>query len=137
MMTESEISTLGSVETLGGAIDKYDIATFMEDDPERFMELVTHLSPRDQEIILCFSVLRKRPTDLSILFGKAGHRAEEDLHKAAHKLAGLAQFGPLPEIEKIQSIIQRCGLAQFGNHVLSACLREYARCRDFVAISRL
>src|SRR6266581_6198683 len=127
----------GSIETLGEAIDKYDIATFVEDDSDRFMELVTHLSPRDQEVILCFAVLRKRPTDLSILFGKAGHRAEEDLHKAAHKLAGLAEFGPLPEIEKIDPIIQRCGLAQFGTHVLSACLREYAGCRDFLAVSRL
>ena len=64
-----------SVETRGEALDKYEIANFARDDWPRFVELVAYLSPRDQEIMLLFAVLQKRPTDLSVLFGKAGHRA--------------------------------------------------------------
>src|ERR1700678_1792269 len=67
---ETEIN--GSIETLGPAIDKYELSDFAQEDWPRFSQLISHLSPRDQEIMLLFAVLRKRPTDLSILFGKAG-----------------------------------------------------------------
>jgi len=130
-------SDTGSVETLVSATDKYDIANFARDDPQRFLELVKHLSPRDQEIILCFAVLQKRPTDLSILFGKAGHRAEEDLHKAAHKLAGLVEFGVLPELRRFDKILERQRLSVYGEHSFAACLWQYSRCRDFLEASRL
>lgn len=127
----------GSIETLGPVTDKYDIIAFAHDDFPRFHELVSYLSPRDQEIILCFALLRKRPTDLSILFGKAGHRAEEDLHKAAHKLAGLAEFGPLPEIDTIDSILRDTGIQNVGSYSFAASTWQYARSRDFGDIQRL
>src|ERR1700690_1853527 len=95
-----------SLETHSQPTDKYEIAHFARDDWPRFSELVNLLSPRDSEIMLLYAVLQKRPTDLSILFGKAGHRAEEDLHKAAHKVAGLINFGPLPDIGTIEGILQ-------------------------------
>lgn len=130
--------TTGSVETFAHPLDKYDIGAFAQDDPQRFMQLVQYLSPRDQEIMLLFAVLQKRPTDLSILFGKAGHRAEEDLHKAAHKLAGLAAFGAEPKIETLESLLHRNGLATFGaSHSLAACVWQYARTRDFATVSSL
>lgn len=132
-----EIAALGSIETLGEAIDKYQIANFARDDYPRFLELVSHLSPRDQEIMLLFAVLQKRPTDLSILFGKAGHRAEEDLHKAAHKLAGLIMFGPQPEIATLHNILVRHSLQSFGNHSFAACVWQYARTRNFRELNRL
>src|ERR1700677_3300158 len=116
------------IETFGPALYKYTLADFARDDFPRFLALVNFLSPRDAEIMLCFAVLHKRPTDLSILFGKAGHRAQADLHKAAHKLAGLIEFGPLPGIETLDRILQRCNLGSFGNHSLAACLWQYARC---------
>src|SRR5271154_1422243 len=109
-----------SVETLDLPSDKYEIANFCRDDWPRFVELVNHLSPRDQEIMYLYAVLHKRPTDLSRLFGKAGHRAEEDLHKAAHKLAGLIAFGPLPRVETIECILKRYALDRFGSHSLAA-----------------
>jgi hypothetical protein len=136
-MTNEDISALGSIETLCQAIDKYDLQNFARDDPQRFHELVSYLNPRDQEIIILFAVLQKRPTDLSILFGKAGHRAEEDLHKAAHKLSGLLAFGAQPSIEQIDSILRGHCLHLHGNYSLAACLWEYARCRDFTELSRL
>lgn len=126
-----------SIETHIVPLDKYELSNFARDDFPRFYELVNHLSPRDAEIMLCFAVLQKRPTDLSILFGKAGHRAEEDLHKAAHKLAGLAEFGISPAIERIDSILRRQGLHLFGQHNFAACLWQYARCRDFGELSKL
>lgn len=132
-----DFSGLGSIETLGPAIDKYEIANFCRDDWPRFVSLVNLLSPRDQEIMLLFAVLQKRPTDLSILFGKAGHRAEEDLHKAAHKLAGLIHFGPQPEIAALDNILVRHSLQSFGNHSLAACMWQYARTRDFTEVTRL
>ncbi|HWU44088.1 MAG TPA: hypothetical protein VN132_11640, partial [Bdellovibrio sp.] len=61
-----------------GVNDDYNIPQFARDDPRRFLELVEHLNPRDQEMLICYALLGKRPTDLSILFGKAGHRAEEN-----------------------------------------------------------
>lgn len=133
----SEISALGSIETLGGAIDKYDIGTFAKDDPIRFLELVQHLCPRDQEIMICFAMLQKRPTELSILFGKAGHRAERDLHKAAHKLAGLAEFGPDTSIDRLRGVCDLHGLATFSGHSFPACIWQYSRCRNFAEVSRL
>jgi hypothetical protein len=129
-------SETASIETLGPAIDKYEIANFARDDFPRFMELVNLLSPRDAEIMLCFAVLQKRPTDLSILFGKAGHRAEEDLHKAAHKLAGLIEFGPAPSIETLNAILPT-RLQSFSGHAFAACIWQYARCRDFSEVARL
>lgn len=126
-----------SIEAIESPTDLYDIATFARDAPQRFMSLVEHLSPRDQEIILCFALLQKRTTDLSVLFGKAGHRAEEDLHKACHKLAGLVEFGVLPGIGVLNSILERCNLGSFGQHCLGACIWEYARCRDFGEVCRL
>lgn len=126
-----------SVETVESPIDKYAIGDFATDDPLRFQELVSHLCPRDQEVMLCFAILQKRPTDLSRLFGKAGHRAQEDLHKAAHKLAGLIAFGPLPDIGTIDSILSHHQLSRFRTHSLAACIWEYARCRDFEEVSRL
>lgn len=130
-------SETASIETLGPAIDKYEIANFARDDFPRFMELINFLSPRDAEILLCFAVLQKRPTDLSILFGKAGHRAEEDLHKAAHKLAGLIEFSELPDIERISKILERRGLGTFNGRSLAACIWQYARSRDFNEVARL
>lgn len=117
--------------------DNYDILTFARDEGQRFLALVDLLSPRDAEIMLCFAVLQKRVTDLSILVGKAAHRAEEDLHKAAHKLAGLVEFGPLPEIQTINATLERCDISKFGRHSLAACIWQYARCRDFSEVSRL
>jgi hypothetical protein len=108
------------------ASDSYDIVAFARDDPRRFFELVEHLSPRDAEIILCFALLQKRPTDLSILFGKAGHRAEEDLHKAAHKLAGLIEFGPNPDVEKVEPILARIG----ADHLHEGAV-GYSQARNF------
>lgn len=137
MSRSDEISALGSIETLGGAIDKYDIGAFANDDPIRFLELVQHLCPRDQEIMICFAMLRKRPTELSILFGKAGHRAERDLHKAAHKLAGLAEFGTQPTIEQLAAILERGGLRDFQSHRFASCIWQYARTRDFPEVSKL
>jgi hypothetical protein len=128
---------LSYASALTPPLDKYDIATFARDDPRRFLELVQHLSPRDQEIMLCFAVLQKRTSDLSVLFGKAGHRAEEDLQKAAHKLAGLAEFSELPNIERIGEILKRQGLETFNAHSLAPCIWQYARCRDFAEVSRL
>jgi|HubBroStandDraft_6_1064221.scaffolds.fasta_scaffold00605_6 hypothetical protein len=136
-MIQEEISAIGSIETLGPALDKYEIADFARDDWPRFAELVNLLNPRDQEIMLLYAVLQKRPTELSILFGKAGHRAEEDLHKSAHKLAGLAEFGPIPSIDRIDAVLKRAELAAFGNHSLGACLWQYARCRDFAECATL
>lgn len=135
---ESEFShSAVSVETLDSPIDKYDIINFAHDDYPRFMELVQHLSPRDQELVICFALLQKRLTDLSILVGKAGHRAEEDLHKACHKLAGLAAFGPEPKIETLESMLHRNRLEAFGEiHSFAACLWKYATCRDFTEVSR-
>jgi len=130
-------SGIGSIETLGEAIDKYEIRDFARDDPQQFHELINHLSPRDQELMLCFAVLQKGPTDLSVLFGKAGHRAEEDLHKAAHKLAGLIALGPLPRVEAINQILERQNASRFRGHSLAACIWQYARCRDFSEVSRL
>jgi hypothetical protein len=95
------------------------------------------MCPRDQEIISLFSVLQKRPTELSILFGKAGHRAEEDIHKAAHKFAGLAAYGPLPELRVLGEILERNNLGLFATHSFAACLWQYARSRDFVELARL
>jgi hypothetical protein len=117
--------------------DVYNLPAFARDDFPRFLSLVDLLSPRDQEIMLCFALLQKRPTDLSILFGKAGHRAEEDLHKAAHKLAGLTAFGSLPTIETIHDLLAGCGISQFGLHSVAAALWQYARCRDFKTLARL
>ena len=128
---------MGSVETVISPTDKYEISNFARDDYPRFLELVSHLSPRDQEIMICFAVLQKPPTDLSILFGKAGHRAEEDLHKAAHKLAGLIEFGPLPEIGRIASVLNYHALSGFHDHSLAACIWQYARTRDFSEVARL
>lgn len=135
---ESEFShSAVSVETLDSPIDKYDIINFAHDDYPRFMELVQHLSPRDQELVICFALLQKRLTDLSILVGKAGHRAEEDLHKACHKLAGLAEFSDLPDIERISAILQRKNLETFNARSFAACIWQYARTRDFSEIARL
>src|ERR1039457_4648770 len=117
--------------------DGYDIPTFARDDFPRFLSLVDLLSPRDAEIMLCYAVLQKRPTDLSILFGKAGHRAEEDLHKAAHKLAGLAEYNGLPEISRLCTILERHNLLRFAGHSMGACIWQYARCRDFNEVCRL
>jgi hypothetical protein len=127
----------GSVETAVSPTDKYNIETFAHDDLPRFMSLVQYLNPRDQEIIILFALLQKRPTDLSILFGKAGHRAEEDLHKAAHKLAGLIEFGPSPKIEQLESILAGIGIHCFNRRTLAACIWQYARCRDFREMARL
>ena len=134
---EIDIADGISVETRGDALDKYEIAHFARDNFPRFRELVNYLSPRDQEIMLCFAVLQKRPTDLSILFGKAGHRAEEDLHKAAHKLAGLIEYGPEPPIARLEAVLCRHAIADFGGHSMAACLWQYARCRDFTEMARL
>jgi len=117
--------------------DKYDIRTFAHDDISRFLSFVQYLNPRDQEIIILFAILQKRPTDLSILFGKAGHRAEEDLHKAAHKLAGLIEFGPNPTIDQLERVLAKVGLHSFNRRTLGACIWQYARCRDFREMSRL
>lgn len=119
------------------SIDAYELCDFARDDFPRFAELLQHMSARDAEILYCFAVLRMRATDLSVLFGKAGHRAEEDLHKAAHKLAGIIAFGVSPEIERIDTILQRHTLDRFGKHSLSACLWEYSRTRDFQQLARL
>jgi hypothetical protein len=126
-----------SIEALGPALDKYQLADFARDDFPRFLSLIDLLSPRDAEIMLCFAVLQKRPTDLSILFGKAGHRAEEDLHKAAHKLAGLVEFGTSPEVGRLDEILRRQGLHLFSQHSLAVCLWQYSRCRDFGELSKL
>lgn len=130
---------LGSVETHGSPIDKYEIQDFARDHHERFMQCVDLLPPRDAEIMLCFALLQKRPTDLSILFGKAGHRAEEDLHKAAHKLAGLIEFGPQPELATLQSVLGSCPDVRpdFRGKNFAACLWQYSRSRDFAEITRL
>ena len=128
----------GDLHVAGGWFgEKYQIGNFVRDHFPRFLELVNLLSPRDAEIMLLFGVLQKRPTDLSILFGKAGHRAEEDLHKAAHKLAGLIAFGPLPDIGTIEGILHRSELSRFHSHSLAACLWQYARERDFESVQRL
>jgi hypothetical protein len=87
--------------------------------------------------VICFAILQKGPTQLSILFGKAGHRAEEDLHKAAHKLAGLIAFGPLPAIPRLDEILGRHDLERFGQHSFGACCWQYARHRDFAEMYRL
>ncbi len=129
---------LGSIETHSSPIDKYELQDFARDHFEKFMQCVDLLPPRDAEIMLCFALLQKRPTDLSILFGKAGHRAEEDLHKAAHKMAGLIEFGPAPPIERIAPILERNGLLVWaGRNSLAAAMWEYQRCRDFAEMSRL
>jgi hypothetical protein len=130
-------SLTASVETEASPTDKYELADFARDDFPRFCELVEHLSPRDAEIMHCFAVLQMRPTDLSILFGKAGHRAEEDLHKAAHKLAGLIQFGIQPTIEQLATILDRLRLGRFQSHSFAACIWQYARTRDFLEVSKL
>jgi hypothetical protein len=126
-----------SVETHGTPTDKYEITHFAKDDPTRFLELAKHLAPRDEELVICFAILQKGPTQLSILFGKAGHRAEEDLHKAAHKLAGLIAFGPLPAIARLDEILSRNDLERFGSHSFGACCWQYARNRDFGEMYRL
>ena len=118
-------------------VSTYNVMDFARDNPQLFLEMCGHLAPRDSEIMLCFAVLQKRPTDLSILFGKAGHRAEEDLHKAAHKLAGLIEFGPLPTPERISGILGRQKLLDFGRNSMAYALWQYARCRDFKEMSKL
>jgi hypothetical protein len=125
----------GSVETLAAPIDKYELSHFAADDPKRFLDLVKHLSPRDAEIILCFAVLQKGPTDISTLFGKAGHRAEEDLHKAAHKLAGLVEFGSVPEGAKVDRVLERHNLTKWGNHSFRECVSRYSVCRSFPLVT--
>ena len=120
-----------------GANDDYNIPQFARDDPQRFLELVEHLNPRDQELLICYALLGKRPTDLSILFGKAGHRAEENLHKAAHKLAGLIEFGALPKLERIRTVLAEIARQRFANLDLHACIWQYARCRDFGYMAKL
>lgn len=119
-----------------GPDQEYNIPQFARDDPARFLELVEHLNPRDQEMLILYALLQKRPTDLSILFGKAGHRAEENLHKAIHKLAGLVEFGSLPALDRIQPIIARLD-CRFGRNDLGAAIWEYARVRDFGKMARL
>lgn len=126
-----------SIECSPPPIDKYDITNFAREDTKRFLELVDYLSPRDQEMLILFALLQKRPTDLSILFGKAGHRAQEDLHKAAHKLSGLVEFGCLPVIQSLAPILERSGLGRFGSHEFAACIWQYARCRDFSEMAHL
>ncbi len=126
-----------SAETAIEPLDKYELADFARDDFPRFCELVEHLSPRDAEIMHCFAVLQMRPTDLSLLFGKAGHRAEEDLHKAAHKLAGLIAFGAQPSIAAIGPALAQCNLQDFAGHSLAACIWEYSRSRDFGQVAHL
>lgn len=113
----------------------YHIADFAADDPDRFHELIANLSPRDQEIMLLFALLRKRPTDLSVVFGNA--RIVKDLYKAAHKLAGLIAFGPAPAIATIHAILERVHLGEFGRHNLAACIWQYSRSRDFREVERL
>lgn len=132
-----EESITGSIETLGPAIDKYELGNYAADSPRKFMELLTLMNPRDAEILACFAFLKLRPTDLSKLFGKAGHRAEEDLHKAAHKLAGLIAYGPHPSLEQIAEILTRHGLQEFAGRWLAACIWQYAECRDFEAMAEL
>lgn len=127
----------GSVETLGQPIDKYEIANFAKDDPEQFIALMEHLAPRDAEIMLCFAVLDMRPTDISALFGKAGHRSQEDVHKAAHKLAGLIEFGPLPTVERIHAVLEQHALTDFAEHAFAPCVQQYAQKRDFKQVTRL
>lgn len=119
-----------------GPDQEYNIPQFARDDPTRFLALVEHLNPRDQEMIILYALLHKRPTDLSILFGKAGHRAEENLHKAIHKLAGLLEFGPLPSSSRIESIIAGFD-CRFGRHDLGAAIWEYAHVRDFGEMARV
>jgi hypothetical protein len=134
---DEEFGSVGPVRRLGCTIDQYCISDFAQDDPERFHQLVSFLCPRDQEIMLCFAVLQKRPVDISRVFGKAGHRAEEDLHKAAHKLAGLVAFGTLPGVDRLDQILRERNLHCFGGHSFAACLWQYARNRDFNQLSRL
>lgn len=134
---QDDAALLGSVETVIQPTDKYDLCHFAEDDPARFLELIQYLSPRDAEIMLCFAVLHKRPTDISTLIGKAAHRAQEDIHKAAHKLSGLIAFGPNPSIAEIQLILSQYDISEFGGHSLGSCITEYARCRDFSGATRL
>jgi len=121
-----------------GVNDDYNIPQFARDDPRRFLELVEHLNPRDQEMLICYALLGKRPTDLSILFGKAGHRAEENLHKAAHKLAGIASYGILPDRRRIKTVLESADIRQcFANHELAMCIWQYARNRDFGEMAKL
>jgi hypothetical protein len=134
---ENQLESGISVETMDLPLDKYDIITFAKDDSDRFQQLVSYLCPRDQEIMLLYAVLQKRPTDLSILFGKAGHRAEEDVHKAAHKLAGLIEFGAEPPIAAIEPVLVRSSLETFGGHSFAACLWQYARTRNFREVEKL
>ena len=115
----------------------YNIPQFAADDPKRFLELIEYLNPRDQEMLICYALLGKRPTDLSILFGKAGHRAEENLHKAAHKLAGIIEFGALPEIARITPLVAAVSSNRFGKSDLAIAIWQYARCRDFNFMARL
>jgi len=39
-----------------GVNDDYNIPQFARDDPRRFLELVEHLNPRDQEMLICYAL---------------------------------------------------------------------------------
>jgi hypothetical protein len=60
------------------------------------------------------------------------------LHKAAHKLAGVIEFGVLPELGRLREVLEAGGIGRlFANRDFSTCVWQYARCRDFGEMSRL
>ena len=120
-----------SVETQPSPIDKYGVENFARDNTAKFLQLIDYMTPRDAELLICFALLQKGPTELSILFGKAGHRCETDLHQAAHKLAGLIEFGPLPKPARLSQILRRNKLHKYGGDSLAECVTHYARKRTF------
>ena len=119
--------------------DKYELADFAQDNPDRFQELVSYLYPRDQELVLCHAVLKRGPGGMSGLFGRSRqhHSLTTDLHKATHKMAGLIAFGPLPTISTLDAVLSRHGLSNLGKFNLGACIWQYARCRDFAEMSKM
>ena len=118
--------------------DKYELADFAQDNPDRFQELVSYLYPRDQELVLCHAILKRGPNNLGKLFGAPSNGGlSPQLHKAVHKMTGLIAFGPLPEIAAIRVVLTKHHMQTMGKHDLATCIWQYARCRSFIEMSKL
>lgn len=127
--------SLASVETLPDKTGQTDFASFAHEFPEKFFALAEALRPDQFELLVEYYVIGKSQSFLAKCRKQIQARAFESLKLIEQAMGAMILLGTRPDVETLQPILEKEGLAQTEYGPLAAMIVAYADCRNYSTIA--
>ena len=132
-----QTDSLLSIETLASSTSTTDIKSFVQNNLEKTLQLLSHLRVEFQELFLEYYLLDKSQAFLGKTHGFIQTRTWQKLRIIEQAFGAMLVLGEIPTAETLYPILEKAGLEQTQHGSLTGMIVTYAKTQSYSAVAEM